>query len=309
MLFLLIILVNMKKQFYVISLFMSFGLISITSQNIDKPLDVLVNDFKVEGTRSIYLYYRSLFTFPYREDYKLAGARDWLFDLKNETYLRILLNNKDTSVKFFVIDRYYDFKPEIKSLTCYFLNNKKVFSNKINVKKTDLFIKEDQGYFMDLSAFKRIDKNVLIDVIFTYPIKSKKEINFYLDNRMDYKFLLIRIEVPEIYKYSISYERRYLIEEINKPRLGPTIGYTHPGMRNSRFMSKYDNEEPYNRARESANKSNINIPPLILSPVQCFITPFNYKLIDYNFSESNDSIKNYPAILSLDLSMINEIIQ
>lgn len=229
----------MKKLNLVFILFIASGLMNLFSQKTNKTEKISVTDFLFKADKSAYLIYRSLFTFPYMENYNEAGALDKFFGLKNETFIRVFLNGNDTSLKFFAVPAFYKSKPELTSVTCYYLNRKKISLRKIKEPLPDLFISSDQGYFIDLYSFKNEDTNVIIDLNYTYSIDSKKEINVYIDNRMDYKFITIRLEVPEIYTYKVLYDKKCLSEEISKPYSGSTIGYSLSG---GRLISKQKNE-------------------------------------------------------------------
>jgi hypothetical protein len=298
------------KGLNIIILFMTYGL-NLYSQKLEALEKVTVEDFFVKGDKSLYLYYSTLFSFPFRENEKLVGAFDFRFLLKNETLTRILINKNDSTSKFFAVHSFYNSAPELISVRLFYNLNSKIIPHSLEYSKIK-FIKADSGYFLDLSQIEKNDNNFIIDIRFAYYIKSKKKINFYLDRRIDYKSLLIRIDIPEIYIYDTVYNKKYLTCEQNKTHSGPIIGWSHPGLRGTRFDSKAGMEKVQNLRKQSIkevqNLSNrvYDIPSVTYNPCFCMIHPQSFKSLEYIVSDC-DSGDKYPAIITLSLKEINEI--
>ena len=300
----------MKKQSLTIILCITIGLTNLYSQKKDypEPEKVTVSDFSVDGDRSVCLWYRSLFSFPYAYSDSRVGAYDYLFSLKNETYMRILLNRNDTSFKFFALHKFYRSVPEIITVTCYYPDNKKITSGNNKGSESVLIINYfDKGCFFDLETLKDSTRNVIVDIKFKYPIFSKKEINFYTDKKLDYKFMYVRMDIPEIYKYYIDFDDKSLAEEIIKPHPGPIIGY---GPKTAKYghliSSKNDWILSYNPQPRTIN-GHPNPFYVLPIPYYCKLYSYIFQSKETNVSESEGTDDNFPAIVKFRLSKINEI--
>ena len=284
-------------------------MLTLFSQKTDDPGKVSINDFAVPGTKSVYLYYRALLTFPYSLDDKMSGARDKFFSLKNETYMRILLNKRDTNFNFFITREYANTEPDMKSITCYSINKKKVSTRKIKESGNNFLTKVDPNYFMDLSSFRNNDDNVIIDIAYSFTINSKKEINFYMDRTRDYKLVIIKADIPEIYTYQTSYDEKCLTKEISEPHDGPPIGYLPPSgiiLQNSRFITK-SAVESFNRPDISPDGKAISHPPVNIVPFNCMINTHVLKSKEYINAADDINIERFSTILTLSLLKIEEI--
>lgn len=303
----------MKRQSLTIIICIIIGLNNLYSQKIKnpEPEKVTISDFSADGDKSVCLWYRSIYSFPYFYSYRTSGALDYLFSVKNETYMRILLNRNDTSFKFFAIHKYYHSIPELITVTCYYLNNKKITSGKFKGTVSVLIINYfDKGCFLDLSSLKDNARNLIVDIKFTYPIFSKKEINFYLDKKLDYKFMYVRMDVPEIYKYNINFDDRSITEEISKPHPGPILGYAPPPgvwAKNFHFMSKYIWEKFFNSPNIAPDGTVLPRPFGSPIPFYCMLNSYIFKSKGSFVSESDDPDDNFPAIIKLGLNKIDEI--
>jgi hypothetical protein len=301
----------MKRLNLTIIICITLGLYNLNSQKIETPEKVTIADFESNGDSSVYLWYGSVFSFPYLGGDKGVGATDDLFSLKNETYLRILLNKSDTNFIFFELHKSSNCIPKLKSITCYYLNNNKI--TLISKGKDSVLIINyfEKGYYFDLSSLKDKESNVIVELQFTYTLKSKKEINFYMDRNEDYKNLYIRIDVPEIYKYKVRYDYDNLTEEIKKPRDGPTIGwYPDPSvihLTGTRFIGKNTIDlmtRPRTLPNGTVSKAFHNIP---IYAFCCKLQAYIFKSIKYIDHQSFSSTDSIPSIISFHLTEIHEI--
>ena len=286
--------------------------LNLYSQKIKdpKPEKVSISDFSVNGDRSVCLWYSSVFSFPYHYSDRSCGALDYLFSLKNEVYIRFLLNKKDTS---FAIAKFYNSIPELKTIVCYYLNENKIISSPTKGDSVLIINYFDKGCFLDLSSIIDTSRNMIVDLKYTYPIFSKKEINFYIDRKLDYKFLYIRIDVPEIYKYNINFVDSSLTMEISKPHAGPILGYGPPQgviFENFHFMSKNSWEKSFNHPPPIApdGRALSSIPKRLPPPYYCMINSFIFGSKTSFVVESVGQDDNFPAIIKLGLNKIDEIL-
>jgi len=104
---------------------------STFSQKADSLPSVTLSDFNCKGSKSVCLYYKSLFYYDYSLPYVSVGAWDKYYSMHNDTRVRILLNRNDTGSVFFAVHMSYMTVPEISSATSYRLDHKKVASNYI----------------------------------------------------------------------------------------------------------------------------------------------------------------------------------
>ena len=300
----------MKKLILTIILCIIIGLNNLYSQKIKNPEPeiVTISDFSVDGDRSVCLWYRSLFSFPYAYSDSRAGAYDNVFSLKNETYMRILLNRNDTTFKFFALHKFNRSIPEITTVTCFYPDNKKIISGINKGSESVLIINYfEKGCFFDLETLKDSTRNVIVDIKFEYPIFSKKEINSYYDKKLDYKFMYVRMDIPEIYKYKINYDNETLAIEIKKPIVGPIIGYgpLQGGDRSMRFTSRNHWNRLYNEPFQ--NMPGLKRPYVSPHPYYIKLYPYIFKSNEYIISKCEDQDDNFPAIIKFKLSEINEI--
>ena len=302
----------MKRLNLTIILCIIIGLHYLYSQKIKdpKPEKVTIADFSTSGNKSICLWYSSVFSFPYYYSEKSSGARDYLFSLKNETYMRILLNRNDTS---FAINKFYNSIPELETIDCYYLNENIIIS--VPVKETDSVLITnyfDKGCFLNFSSLIDTARNMIVDLKYTYPIFSKKEINFYIDRNLEYKFLYIRMDVPEIYKYKINFVDSSFTMEISKPHAGPILGYGPPqGMifENFHFMSKNSWEKNFIHPPSIAPDGKVlSFPKRLPPPYYCMINSYIFRSKTSFVFESVRSEDNYSAVIKLGLNQINEIL-
>ena len=289
----------MKRLYLTIILCFTFGLNHLYSQKIKdpKPEKVTIADFSVNGDRSVCLWYSSVFFFPYSYSNSNCGAFDHLFSLKNETFMRILLNRKDTCSNLFAISNFYNSIPELQTINYYYLNEKKVLSGPLKELETVSIINYfDKGCFFDLSSLKDTAKNIIVDLIYTYPISSKKKINFYIDNKLEYKHLYIRMDIPEIYKYNVNFPDSSLTVEISKPHPGPVIGYSFSGATAISSKAYWDRF-----VKNIFEDKNLNPQPI---PAYCLVNSFIFRSKKSFAVESVSLEDNFPSIIKLDLNKI-----
>ena len=289
----------------------SIGLINSYSQKKDypEPEKITFSDFSADDDRSVCLWYRSLFSFPYAYSDGTSGARDYLFTLKNETYLRILLNKNDTSYKFFALHKSCNIIPKLNSIECYYLNNKEITSRSKGEESVLIINYFEKGYYFDLSSLKDNESNVIVDLKFTYTLKSKNEISCYIDRNNDYKYLYIRMDVPEIYKYKVRYDFDILTEEIKKPRDGPIIGWYPPSFvhMNVRFVNKRHIDLMMRPTTFPDGTPNNSTRYWSTGTFRCKVQAYIFKSIKYIDHQSDSTEDSIPTIISFHLAEINEI--
>ena len=295
----------MKRLILTIFLCIIFGLNNLYSQKIKdlKPEKVTIADFSVIGNRSAYLWYSSIFSYPYSLPNNTCGARDCFFSVKNDTYIRILLNKNDTSSGLFALHKFYNSIPELIEVVSYYQVENEVISN--NIKGTTIINYYDKGCFFDLSTLRDITRNVIVDIKFSYPIFSRKEINFYRDKKLDYKSLYIRIDVPEIYKYNIEFDDGLLSYEITKPKSGrPIIGYIpiRGLISKSGFISLNSWNYVYNLLKTDV--------PIYQMPEPYYCNLYSHIFVSKEpiDSEIDNDDNNFSPIIEFRLDKINEIL-
>jgi hypothetical protein len=280
---------------------------STFSQKADSlPLpQVNPSDFNCKGGKSICLYYKSLFSYHYSLPYNDQGAWDMYYSMHNETRVRILLNKNDTCGVFFALHMSCMSVPEITSGISYRLDHKKVASNNIRRSPGILILNYyDKGCFFDLSSLKDSSENVIVDIKFTYPVFSKKEIGIYTDSNTEYRFMSIIMDIPEIYRYDTEFDDSLFTRKIRKSLSGAIIGYYFykdtPGPLPKTIISKFN-----------ADRLSPQIPK---SPVRFITTPCYCTNYINSFTSrkpiapgSNDKECNFPALIKLHLKSIGEI--
>jgi hypothetical protein len=218
---------NMRILKYLIII--PFAVISMAmfSQNSEKPSKISFNDFNNSSHQSpTILYYKSLVTFPYREDYGQAGALDKFFGLNLRTFIRIAFNKKDSCQKIIAFPHIYDKVPQMNSIKYYYRKNNSIATRKI--KESDLIISSDVfAYYIDFSKII-MDSLVIFDVDFytsSYEPYYKQKLLFYLDKNILYKKFIVQLYIPEIYFYEKAIPDPCFSLNIKTNILGPRIGY------------------------------------------------------------------------------------
>jgi hypothetical protein len=233
---------------YILTFFLIIlGSASTFSQKADSlPVPpVTASDFNCKGSKSVCLYYKSLFSYHYSLPYKEEGAWDMYYSMHNDTRVRILLNRNDTGSVFFAVHMSYMAVPEITSATSYRLDGGETTSFNTRRSPGILILNYyDKGCCFDLSSLKDSSENVIVDIKFTYPIFSKKEIGIYIDNNFEYRFMSIIMDIPEIYNYDMEFDDSLFTRKIRKSFSGATIGYYFypnvPGPLPKTIMSKFN---------------------------------------------------------------------
>lgn len=304
----------MKRLNLTIIIIITLGLNNLYSQIIKdpKPEKVTISDFSVSGNKSVCLWLRSVFSYAYNLPDNDVGAQDRYFSVKNETYIRILLNRNDTSCRFFAVHKFYKSIPKITAVTCFYPVNKIIASrNKIDPGSVLIINYFDKGCFFDLVALKDSTRNVIVDIKFIYPIFSKKEINFYIDEKLDYKFLYVRMVIPEIYKYNIDFDDSLLIEKVRKPFLEPLIGYGPVELSRTGGVPRARVNQLHIIAKSTMDQLIAHwtkgLPDPHLPPYYCSVYPYIFrskKPMNPGIENEDD---NFPAIIKFNRSQINEI--
>jgi hypothetical protein len=299
----------MNKLHLTILICVIFEFSDLYSQKAENPPKITINDFSVSANKSTCLWYRSVFSFPYSYSDGNSGASDDLFKLKNDIYIRILLNKNDTCLNFFAVHRFYESVPEINSLTFFYLNDKKIISTTIKTGAIAINNFFEKGYYVDLSTIKDPEKNLIVDLKLSVNIKSKHKINFYIDKNLDYKYLTIRMDIPEIYKYKINYDSIVLTEKISKPHSGPIIGYDtqYSGIKivGAHLVSKKFVDlanSPITTPTGSVYKPNRMFPPF-----KIMLTTYTFNSKNYVFSSVDEIDKDFSSIVTFQLKEIKEI--
>ncbi len=257
------------------------------SQNLEKPKDIDLTDFNNASENSKVLFYRCSVFFPYRGDKFIAGAKDTLFDVRAEVYLRILLNKNDSNCNFLICPKEYDQKPKFRLFKFNTTDQRMIISKKIKDSELE-FVNTEIGLFLNLTSFKK-DNNAIIDIKYAFTIKSKEAINFYLDANREYKDGQVEIDIPEIYKYSVNTDSRFIIDPVKKEKTGPFVGFR--GFNGSgELVGSYWVEH-------FGSSSNFQ-------RVECKLNSFLFQFKENCFSDSEESMQ---GIINLVLEKINEI--
>jgi hypothetical protein len=218
----------MKKLNLTIIILIILGLNDLYSQKIrdPEPEKIKISDLETNSTRSSCLRYSSVLSFRYSLPEMSTGAVDRYFSVKNETFMRILLNKHDTTSRFFILNEFYCSIPEIKNIVIYNIDLKKIVSRNVTGNDSVYLINYfDKGFYLDLSAFKDSTKNKVADIRFTNPVFSKKRFSFCIDSYLEYKYFIVKLDIPEIYKYHLDFDEENFINKIGRPYKGPFIGY------------------------------------------------------------------------------------
>lgn len=290
----------------IIFIFICIGLINVFSQKISNPEKVSISDFSIIGDKSVCFWYNSVISFPYAYSDRDCGAKDYLFSLENETYMRIILNRNDTSSMFLAVPKFYNSRPKLISASYYYLNNNDIVTQEIKDSRIKFVYYFDKGFYFDLSSFKGNDDNVIIDLQYSYPIESKKVIKISLDNKLNYKFIGMRLDIPEIYSYKFKYSQKYLTMKTDKQRRGPIIGWNATNVTSySHFSSKkWFDDLPKSIPTPDGQTMHIN---RTLVPFLCNINPVTFNSKEFISIESDDAEDNFNEIVTLSLARINEI--
>jgi len=276
---------------------------STFSQKADSlPLpSVTPSDFNCKGSKSVCLYYKSLFYYDYSLPDKDVGAWDLYYSMRNDTRVRILLNRNDTGSVFFAVHMSYMSVPKITSATAYRLVGGKATSFNIR-RSSDILILNyyDKGCFFDLSSLKDRSENMIVDIQFKYPVFSKKEIGIYTDSNFEYRFMNIIMDIPEIYKYNTEFDDSLFTKKIRRSS-GAIIGY-------------YFSDVPEPQPKTIMSKFNVDrlVPQLINRPVSS--RPYYYTNYLNSFisrksigSSSNNIESNSRAVIKFHLISMWEI--
>lgn len=196
----------------------------IYSQKLERFDEITEQDFTISNSQSpTVLSYKSLVTFPYRQDNANAGAKDEYFTVRVESIVRIKLYKDDSNLKFFGLSKTFENGIKINSIKYYYKNGNSIEARKI--KESDILISSDDlGYYIDYSKIVQ-DSSVIIEISYRSDSKSKQNLQFYLDKNKTYKDYLLQIYIPEIYFYDIFTSDQCIKTEIKKDLRGPMIGY------------------------------------------------------------------------------------
>jgi hypothetical protein len=279
---------------------------STFSQKADSLPSVTSSDFNCKGSKSLCLFYKSLFSYHYSLPYFIHGAFDKYYSLHNKTSVRILLNRNDTGSVFFAVHMSCMSVPEITSATSYRLNYKKVASNNIRRSPGILILNYyDKGCFFDLSSLKDSSENVIVDIKFTYPMFSKKEIGIYTDSNFEYRFMSVIMDIPEIYKYDTEFDDSLFTKERRRSLSGSIIGYYwHSNVPGGPLGPDFFSKDFIDRY--SAKKDNFPVG-MISTPRYCTNYLNSVTSRKPIASSSNNKESDFLAVIKFHLISIGEI--
>jgi hypothetical protein len=281
----------MRIAFLITLTFLYFCMFSLYSQKLVRFREVSNLDFNLTGDNSKILNYQCLVTFPYKGSDYVAGATDNLFGISVETQQRIQICKNDPDCRFMIISKDYASNPIFKSIKLFYRDHNKINSKKIKESSIGIDI-TDLGLCINFSSLKS-DSTIIIDIIYLYEIKSKKELSFRHDPKREYKEFNLQMEIPKIYKYNLTYDDKCLIKSEERESQASFIGWDYP----SNFHGLVSNY--------SAKKFwNIDSQYSSLFRAYLKINSFSFKSKENCLSNFNNSV---PKIIDLILDEINEI--
>ncbi len=217
----------MNKSIFLILSVLLLHYLPIKSQSYNKPPKISNDDFNISRQQTpTVLFYKTLITFPYREEYGEAGALDKFFGLDLKSFIRIAFNNNDSCQRIIVFPKIYDKEPKIKSIKYYYQKDNSITVRKIN--DSDIIISSDAfAHYIDFSKIIK-DSLVIFDVDLStssYESNYKQKLLLYLDKNIFYRDFSAQIYIPDIYFYERKVPETCFSLNVKTNILGPRIGY------------------------------------------------------------------------------------
>jgi hypothetical protein len=217
----------MKKSILVVLDLLFISCLPILSQQYNRPPNILISDFNsTKQQPPTVLFYKTLITFPYREEYGEAGALDKFFGLDLKSFIRISIKRNDSCHRIIVFPKIYDKEPNLKSIRYYYLKDNSIATRKVN--DSEVIMTSDAfAHYIDFSKIIK-DNQAIIDVDISNSSSEpyyKQKLLLYLDKNIIYRDYSAQIYIPDIYFFDKNFPEACFSLNIKTDILGPRIGY------------------------------------------------------------------------------------